>query len=171
VSRAPLHVLFLCTGNSARSILAESLLNQRGEGRFVGHSAGSHPKGEVHPLAIELLREMKIPTAGVRSKSWDEFAAPGAPPVDIVLTVCDDAAGETCPIWPGQPMTAHWGIADPATVQGSPQVRRAAFRKAFSELDSRIRIFMSLPVRTLERARLQERLNAIGLPGSHDDVA
>lgn len=168
---APLHVLFLCTGNSARSILAESLLNQRGEGRFVGHSAGSHPKGAIHPLALELLRNMKVPTERLRSKSWEEFAAPGAPPVDFIFTVCDSAAGETCPIWPGQPMTAHWGIADPATVQGSPQERRAAFRKAFSELDSRIKIFTSLPIRALERTRLQERLNAIGHAGSRDDVA
>ena len=168
---APLQVLFLCTGNSARSILAESLLNQRGEGRFVGHSAGSHPKGEVHPLAIELLRDMKVRTEGLRSKSWDEFAAPGAPPIDFVFTVCDNAAGETCPVWPGRPMTAHWGIADPAAVQGSPWERRAAFRKAFSELDGRIKIFTSLPVRALERARLQERLDAIGQAGSHDAVA
>ena len=171
MSHAPLHVLFLCTGNSARSILAESLLNQRGEGRFVGHSAGSHPKGEVHPLAIDLLRDMKVRTEGLRSKSWDEFAAPGAPPIDFVFTVCDNAAGETCPIWPGQPMTAHWGIADPAAVQGSPQERRAAFRKAFIELDSRIKMFASLPIRALERARLQERLNAIGQAGSNDAVA
>lgn len=171
MSRAPLHVLFLCTGNSARSILAESLLNQRGEGRFVGHSAGSHPKGEVHPLAIELLRDMKVPIEGLRSKSWDEFAAPGAPPIDFVFTVCDNAAGETCPVWPGQPMTAHWGIADPAAVGGSPQERRTAFRKAFSELDSRIKIFANLPIRALERTRLQERLVAIGQAGPHVDVA
>ena len=171
MSDAPLHVLFLCTGNSARSILAECLLNQRGEGRFVGHSAGSHPKGEVHPLAIEVLRNMKVPAEGLRSKSWHEFAAPGAPPIDFVFTVCDDAAGETCPIWPGRPMTAHWGIADPAAARGSSEARRAAFRKAFSELDSRVKIFTSLPIRALEEARLQERLNAIGQAGSHVDVA
>lgn len=171
MSHAPLHVLFLCTGNSTRSILAECLLNQRGEGRFVGHSAGSHPKGEVHPLAIELLRDMKVRTEGLRSKSWDEFAAPGAPQIDFVFTVCDNAAGEACPIWPGSPMTAHWGIADPAAVRGSPQERRKAFRKAFGELDSRIKIFVSLPILALERARLQERLNAIGQAGSHDAVA
>ena len=164
MSLAPLHVLFLCTGNSARSILAECLLNQRGEGRFVGHSAGSHPKGEVHPLAIELLRDMNVPIEGLRSKSWDEFAAPGAPPLDFVITVCDNAAGETCPVWRGRPMTAHWGIADPAAVDGSPQERRAAFRKAFSELDSRIKIFTSLPIRGLERSALQRRLDSIGRP-------
>jgi arsenate reductase len=171
MSLAPLHVLFLCTGNSARSILAECLLNQRGEGRFVGHSAGSHPKGEVHPLAIGLLRDMNVPIEGLRSKSWDEFAGPDAPPIDFVITVCDNAAGETCPVWRGRPMTAHWGIADPAAVEGSPHERRAAFRKAFSELDSRIKIFTSLPIRALERARLQERVNAIGQAGSHDAVA
>ena len=171
MSLAPLHVLFVCTGNSARSILAECLLNQRGEGRFVGHSAGSHPKGEVHPLAIGLLRDMNVPIEGLRSKSWDEFAGPDAPPIDFVITVCDNAAGETCPVWRGRPMTAHWGIADPAAVEGSPHERRAAFRKAFSELDSRIKIFTSLPIRALERARLQERVNAIGQAGSHDAVA
>ncbi len=135
---APLHVLFLCTGNSARSILAEALLKQRGKGRFIAHSAGSYPKGEVHPLALELLREMKLPIAGLRSKSWDEYAAPGAPPMDFIFTVCDNAAGETCPFWPGKPVTAHWGIADPAAVGGSPQERRSAFRNAFAELASRI---------------------------------
>ena len=165
---APLHVLFLCTGNSARSIMAESLLNQRGVGCFVGHSAGSHPTGEIHSLAIELLRDMKVPTEGLRSKSWDEFAAPGAPPIDFVFTVCDNAAGETCPIWPGQPVTAHWGIADPAAVQGSLQERRAAFRKAFSELDNRIRMFTSLPIRALERQALQRSLDSIGRPVAID---
>jgi len=167
---APLHVLFLCTGNSARSILAESLLNQRGQGRFAAHSAGSHPKGEVHPLALELLREMKLPTRGLRSKSWEEFARPGAPDIDFVFTVCDNAAGEVCPIWPGHPMTAHWGIKDPAAVRGSLPEQRAAFRKAFRELDSRLRIFTSLPVGSLGRERLQERLQAIGQSGSHDEI-
>lgn len=162
MSDEPFNVLFLCTGNSARSILAESLLNQRGRGRFVGYSAGSFPKGEVHPLALELLGTMKMPTAGLRSKSWDEFAMPGAPRMDFVFTVCDDAAGEVCPVWPGQPMTAHWGIADPAAVAGSELERRAAFRAAFNELDSRITIFANLPFSTLNRIKLQERLDAIG---------
>ena len=171
VSDKPFNVLFLCTGNSARSIIAESLLNQWGRGRFVGYSAGSFPKGEVHPLALELLSDMKVPTAGLRSKSWDEFAAPGAPQMDFVLTVCDNAAGEICPVWPGQPMTAHWGIADPAVVTGSEKERRAAFRTAFSELDSRIKIFTSLPIRSLDRIKLQERLNAIGRSKLTDDVA
>ena len=137
----PLNVLFLCTGNSARSILAESLLNGRGRGRFVGFSAGSHPKGKVHSLALALLEDMKLPTSGLRSKSWDEFAVPGAPEMDFVVTVCDDAAGEVCPIWPGQPVTEHWGMADPAAVTGPELLQRAAFREAFSELESRIRKF------------------------------
>lgn len=171
VSEMPFNVLFLCTGNSARSIIAESLLNQWGHGRFVGYSAGSFPKGEVHPLALELLSNMKVPTANLRSKSWDEFAAPGAPQMHFVFTVCDSAAGEVCPIWPGQPMTAHWGIADPAAVSGSDKERRTAFRTAFSELDSRIKMFTSLPIRSLDRIKLQERLNAIGRSKLTDDVA
>lgn len=171
MSDAPLNVLFLCTGNSARSIMAESLLNQRGRGRFAGYSAGSFPKGEVHPLALELLGDMNVPTAGLRSKSWDEFAVPGAPTMDFVFTVCDDAAGEVCPVWPGRPMTAHWGIADPAAVDGSEKERRAAFRTAFSELDSRIRLFTSLPMRSLDRIELQERLDAIGRSKPAGDVA
>ncbi|MGH8196735.1 MAG: arsenate reductase ArsC [Steroidobacteraceae bacterium] len=165
------NVLFLCTGNSARSILAESLLNQWGRGRFIGFSAGSHPKGAVHPLTLEMLKHMKVPTAGLRSKSWDEFAAPGAPPLDFVFTVCDNAAGEVCPVWPGQPMTAHWGIADPAAVRGSEKDQWKAFRTAFSELDSRIKIFTSLPIRSLDRIKLQERLNAIGKTTPADEVA
>lgn len=171
MSDKPFNVLFLCTGNSARSIIAESLLNQWGRGRFVGYSAGSHPKGEVHPMAVELLANMKVPTAGLRSKNWDEFSKPGAPVMDFVFTVCDNAAGEVCPVWPGQPMTAHWGIADPASVTGSQKERRAAFRTAFSELDSRIKIFTSLPIRSLDRVKLQERLNAIGQSRLADDVA
>ena len=162
MSDTPLHALFLCTGNSARSILAESLLNQLGRGRFVGHSAGSHPKGEVHPLALELLRERGIPTQGLRSKGWDEFAAPGAPAIDFVLTVCDNAAGETCPVWPGHPMTAHWGVADPAEARGTVQQRKAAFQRAFNELECRIESFVSLPIDALDRARLQQRLAEIG---------
>jgi arsenate reductase len=166
VSDAPLHVLFLCTGNSARSIMAEGILNQLGSGRFVAHSAGSFPSGTVHPLALELLREHGILTGHLRSKPWDEFAAPGAPRMDFVFTVCDKAAGETCPIWPGQPMTAHWGIADPAVVQGTEVERRHAFSNAFRELGQRIRIFTSLPIRSLDRIELQERLHEIGSPGS-----
>jgi protein-tyrosine-phosphatase len=156
----PFNVLFLCTGNSARSILAEQLINHWGQGKFRGFSAGSHPKGAVHPIALELLAQMT--TDGLRSKSWDEFAQPGAPPLDFVFTVCDNAAGEVCPYWPGQPMTAHWGVEDPAAVEGSETEKWLAFRKAFRELESRIRVFTSLPIRSLDRIKLQERLNAIG---------
>ena len=156
-------MLFLCTGNSVRSILAEQLLNHWGAGKFRGFSAGSHPKGEVHPIALELLRHMKLPTEGLRSKSWDEFAAPGAPTMDFVFTVCDNAAGEVCPYWPGQPMTAHWGVEDPAAAQGSDTDKWLAFRQAFRELESRIKIFTSLPIRTLDRAKLQARIDAIGV--------
>jgi protein-tyrosine-phosphatase len=171
MSDKPFNVLYLCTGNSARSIIAESLLNQWGRGRFVGYSAGSHPKGEVHPLALELLGHMKAPTSGLRSKSWDEFAVATAPVMDFVFTVCDNAAGEICPVWPGQPMTAHWGIADPAAVEGSGRQQRAAFRRAFSELDGRIKNFTSLPIRSLDRIKLQERLDAIGRGKVTDGVA
>lgn len=158
----PYNVLFLCTGNSARSILAESLVNHWGQGRFRGFSAGSHPKGQVHPIVLELLRQMKLPTQGLRSKSWDEFAAPDAPPLDFVFTVFDNAAGEVCPYWPGQPMTAHWGIPDPAAVEGSEADKWVAFREAFKSLDNRIKIFTSLPLASLDRMKLQERLNEIG---------
>jgi arsenate reductase len=163
------NVLFLCTGNSARSIMAEVLINYWGRGRFRGFSAGSHPKGEVHPVALELLRHMKLPTAGLRSKSWEEFAAPGATPLDFVFTVCDKAAGETCPLWPGQPMTAHWGVADPAAVTGSDAEKWLAFRTAFRELENRIKIFVSLPIRSLDRLTLQQRLDAIGRTGKGDE--
>ena len=162
MSAQTFNVLFLCTGNSARSILAEQLVNHWGRGKFRGFSAGSHPKGQVHPLAIALLEQMKFPTDGLRSKSWDEFAAPGAPALDFVFTVCDNAAGEMCPVWPGQPVTAHWGVADPAAVAGSDAERSLAFRKAFAELEARIKVFTSLPVESLDRATLQERLKAIG---------
>jgi arsenate reductase len=164
----PYHVLFLCTGNSARSVLAESLLNHWGEGRFRGYSAGSFPKGQVHPVSIALLNQLGLPTAGLRSKSWDEFAAAGAPPIDFVFTVCDNAAGELCPIWPGHPMTAHWGIEDPAAVEGTDEAKWTAFRKALRELESRIRLFINLPVASLDRMTLQSRLEAIGktLPDS-----
>jgi arsenate reductase len=158
----PYNVLFLCTGNSARSILGECLVNHWGGGRFVGYSAGSHPKGQVHPLALEVLRQYHMPTDGLRSKSWDEFARPGAPPLNFVFTVCDRAAREVCPLWPGQPMTAHWGIDDPAAVEGSDEEKLRAFRKAFRELDARIKIFTSLRIELLDRLALQKRLDAIG---------
>lgn len=167
----PFNVLILCTGNSARSILAEALINHWGRGKFVGYSAGSQPRGQVHPIALELLRHMKMPTDGMRSKSWDEFARPGAPHLDFVFTVCDNAAGEACPVWPGQPMTAHWGVDDPAAVAGSETVKWLAFRRAFSELENRIKVFTSLPIRTLEKAKLQERLRAIGKLAANDAVA
>jgi arsenate reductase len=158
----PYNVLFLCTANSARSILAETLMNQWGQGRFRGFSAGSHPKGTVHPIALQLLRKMNMPTEDLRSKSWDEFAAPGAPPLDFVFTVCDNAAGEVCPYWPGQPMTAHWGVPDPAAVEGSDTDKWLAFRDAFRMLDNRIKIFTSLPLDSFDRMKLKERLDAIG---------
>lgn len=158
----PFNVLFLCTGNSARSILAECLLNSSGRGSFHAYSAGSHPKGTVHPIALQLLEQMKLPTQGLRSKGWDEFAAPGAPKLDFVFTVCDNAAGELCPVWPGQPITAHWGIEDPAAVGGSETDRWLAFRTAFRELENRIKIFTSLPIRSLDPVKLKERVTAIG---------
>ena len=156
------HVLFLCTGNSARSILAEALINHWGKGRFVGYSAGSRPTGRVNPVALELLRHMQLPTDGLRSKSWDEFAAPGAPQLDFVFTVCDNAAGEQCPFWPGQPMTAHWGVEDPAAVEGTDTEKWLAFRKVFRELENRIRIFVNLKISSLDRLSLQNRLQEIG---------
>jgi arsenate reductase len=155
-------VLFLCTGNSARSVIAESILERDGGGRFRAHSAGSHPKGAVHPLAVRVLDEFGYPTAGLRSKPWEEFAGAGAPRLDFVFTVCDDAAGEVCPVWPGQPMTAHWGIEDPAAVEGSEMQRLAAFVAAFRHLRNRIGAFAALPVASLERVSLQARLSAIG---------
>jgi arsenate reductase (thioredoxin) len=162
MSDRPYNVLFLCTGNSARSILAESILNLKGRGRFSAYSAGSFPTGKVNPLAIDLLRRMDLPTDGLRSKAWDEFAAAGAPPLDFVITVCDNAAGEVCPVWPGQPMTAHWGVADPAAVQGSEFERTQAFREAFRVLERRIDLFTSLPMRTLDRLALSHQIRDIG---------
>ncbi len=156
------NVLFLCTGNSARSILAESILNREGGGRFKAYSAGSQPKGAVHPYAIDLLKKMNHPTAGLRSKSWDEFAAADAPEMDFVFTVCDNAANEVCPIWPGQPMSAHWGIPDPAAAEGSEAERRLAFAEAYRAMLNRISIFTSLPMRSLDRLSLQKRLDEIG---------
>jgi arsenate reductase len=161
-SERPYNLLFLCTGNSARSILAESIVNHLGGGRFKGFSAGSQPKGQVHPYALELLDSLGFPTSALHSKSWDAFAVAGAPSMDFVLTVCDNAAGEACPVWPGQPMTAHWGIADPAAVEGSEIEKRAAFRAAFAALENRIGLFMSLPFATLDGLALQQRLAAIG---------
>jgi arsenate reductase (thioredoxin) len=158
----PYAVLFLCTGNSARSILAEVLLNHWGKGRFKGFSAGSLPKGKVNPIAIELLESMNLPTQGLRSKSWDEFAAPAAPSLDFVFTVCDNAANEVCPVWPGQPMTAHWGVPDPAAVEGPEHERVAAFREAFKMLERRIRLFTSLPVKGLSRMTLKQKVDEIG---------
>jgi arsenate reductase len=156
------NVLFLCTGNSARSILAESLLNNSGKGKFRAFSAGSFPKGQVHPMAIELLKRMNLPVEGFRSKSWDEFASPGAPPIDFIFTVCDNAAGEVCPIWPGNPMTAHWGIADPAAAEGSDADKAFAFRKALKELETRIKLFINLPIDSLDRMTLKSKLADIG---------
>jgi arsenate reductase len=155
------NVLILCTGNSARSILAEALVNHWGEGRFRGYSAGSFPKGAVHPDALALLNELHLPTDGMRSKSWDEFAQPGAPVMDFVFTVCDQAAGEICPIWPGSPITAHWGVADPAAVD-DPADRAEAFRTACRELEARIRSFVDLRIDALDRMTLQRRLEEIG---------
>lgn len=158
----PYNVLFLCTGNSARSVLAEAILNHRGGGRFKACSAGSHPVGRVNPFAVDLLRQAGIETAGLRSKSWDEFAAPGAPPLDFVFTVCDNAAGEVCPMWPGQPMTAHWGLPDPAAVPGSDEDKARAFRDTYVMLDRRIGLFTSLPIASLDRLSLGERVREIG---------
>jgi arsenate reductase len=155
------NVLFLCTGNSARSIMAEVLLNYWGKGRFQAYSAGSHPKGEVHPLALDVLKRSYLPTEHLRSKSWDEFATPDAPQLDFVFTVCDRAAQEVCPLWPGQPMTAHWGILDPAVVHGSAEEQQRAFQMAFRELDARIKIFTSLRIESLDQLSLQRELDAI----------
>ncbi|HEY7978442.1 MAG TPA: arsenate reductase ArsC [Rhizomicrobium sp.] len=156
------NVLFLCTGNSARSILAEAILNRIGKGKFAAFSAGSMPKGDVNPHAIALLKRLDYPTADFRSKSWDEFARPGAPKMDFVFTVCDNAANEVCPVWPGQPMTAHWGLPDPAAVDGSEAQITAAFREAFRVLQRRIELFTSLPVKSLDRMSLKNQLDAIG---------
>jgi arsenate reductase len=156
------NVLFLCTGNSARSILAESIMNRAGKQQFRGFSAGSHPNGRVNPLALTLLKQLDFPTEGLRSKSWDEFATPDGPHFDFVITVCDNAAGEACPYWPGQPMTAHWGIPDPAAAQGSEVERMAAFRQAFNSMESRIKSFLSLPIATIDPIRLKLQMDLIG---------
>lgn len=156
------NVLFLCTGNSARSIIAESLLTHWGKGRFRAFSAGSAPKGEVHPLAIEILHSAKLPTAGLHSKSWDDFSDPGAPVMDFVFTVCDETAGKPCPAWPGTPMTAHWGVLDPVAVEGSEAERRRAFRSVFRALETRIKLFVSLPVDKLDGMALKRKMDEIG---------
>jgi len=158
----PFNVLFLCTGNSARSIMAEAILRSVGAGRFHACSAGSQPAGRVNPFALELLEKNRLATEGLRSKNWDEFAQPGAPKLDFVFTVCDNAAGEVCPVWPGQPMTAHWGIPDPAAVEGSDEAKRKAFAEASRTLLARIRVFASLPLDTLDRLSLQRKLDELG---------
>lgn len=156
------NVLFLCTGNSARSILAEALIEHCGRERFKGYSAGSFPKGQVHPLALELLETLGLHTAGFRSKSWDEFARAGAPIMDFVFTVCDQAAGEVCPVWPGNPITAHWGVPDPAAVDGTATERRNAFRDAFRALENRIKLFAALPIDELDRMAVKREVEQIG---------
>lgn len=167
------NVLFLCSGNSARSILAESLLNHWGHGQFRGFSAGSFPKGAVHPLSLALLGALGLPAEGMRSKSWDEFARPGAAKMDFVFTVCDEAAGEICPVWPGQPITAHWGIPDPAAATGSEIQRMQAFRDAFRMLEQRIKLFLALPIASLDRLAITRQVRAIGRlrPDSAEDQA
>jgi len=158
----PYNVLFLCTGNSARSIMAECILNREGQGRFNGFSAGSHPTGAINPLVLSLLQKLNHPTEELRSKGWDEFATPGAPELDFVFTVCDDAAGETCPVWPGQPMTAHWGLPDPASATGSLAERAAMVADTYRMLNARISIFVNLPIAALDRLTLTKQLSDIG---------
>ena len=160
--RGVYNVLFLCTANSARSVLGEVLIDHWGKGRFKGYSAGSFPKGAVHPLAIEALEKLHLRTAGLRSKSWNEFARPGAPVMDFVFTVCDQAAGEVCPVWPGNPVTAHWGVPDPAAVQGTEVEQRRAFRDAYVVLENRIKLFVALPVEKLDRMAIQRSVDDIG---------
>lgn len=156
------NVLFLCTGNSARSILAEGLTNQLGGGRFRAYSAGSHPLGRVNPFALEILEKNGCDVVGMRSKSWDEFAVPGAPKMDFIFTVCDSAAGEACPVWPGQPITAHWGFEDPSHVEGADDAKRAAFAKTYKQIATRIRLFLSLPIEKLDRMSLVHEARQIG---------
>ena len=158
----PFNALFLCTGNSARSIMAEAILNKLGAGKFRAYSAGSQPKGQVHPETVRLLRDLGFDTKRFRSKSWSEFAVTGGPPLDFVFTVCDNAAGEICPVWPGQPMTAHWGVSDPAAVAGPPAIVALAFKDAYRMLHQRISIFTALPIRSLDELSLQNKLREIG---------
>ena len=162
------NVLFLCTGNSARSILAEAILNKEGVGQFRAFSAGSFPKGDVHPAALDLLRELNFPTEELRSKRWDEFAVEGAPQLDFIFTVCDNAAGETCPVWPGKPVTAHWGIEDPAAIEGEGQ--RLAFWNAFRQMQRRIELFRALPLDTIDKMALENRLRQIGKTDDTDSA-
>ena len=164
--KGPLNALFLCTGNSERSILAEAFLNARGQGKFRAYSAGSHPAGKVNAFALELLAKNHIRTEGLRSKNWDEFAMPGAPVMDFVFTVCDQAAGEMCPVWPGQPVTAHWGVNDPARVEGTDAEKRRAFMMAFTELSARINLLLNLPLEKLDRLALKKKLDEIGKVGA-----
>lgn len=161
-------VLFLCTGNSARSILAEAILNREGTGRFKAYSAGSQPKGEVHPYSLDLLKKLNHDISFARSKSWEEFAAPDAPALDFVFTVCDNAASETCPVWPGQPMSAHWGVPDPAAAEGTEAEKRLAFADAYRMLTNRISIFVNLPMDSIDRLTLQQRLHDIGRQKEHE---
>lgn len=165
------NVLFLCTGNSARSILAEAIMNRVGQGRFKGYSAGSQAKGNVHPFTLDLLQRLNFDTEFARSKNWDEFAASGAPKMDFVFTVCDNAANESCPVWPGQPMSAHWGIPDPASAEGTDAERRLAFSEAFRMLNARISIFTNLPLTSIDKLALQDRLNSIGQTKDLDGAA
>lgn len=158
----PYQILILCTGNSARSIMAEAIINTLGAGRFVAHSAGSQPAGRVHPLALEKLSAIGYPTAQLRSKSWDEFAGAGAPTMDFIITVCDNAAGETCPLWPGQPISAHWGFPDPAAVQGSEAEQRAAFEQVFQRITQRVRLLLDLPLASLDALAIRRELQNIG---------
>ncbi len=162
MSDQPLNVLFLCTGNSARSVIAEAILNREGRGKFRAYSAGSQPKGQVHPYTLDLLRKLNFDVSQMRSKSWSEFATPDAPRLDFVFTVCDNAANESCPVWPGQPMTAHWGVPDPAAATGNEAEIHFAFADTFRMLNNRISIFVNLPLRSLDRLTLQRRLDAIG---------
>lgn len=156
------NVLFLCTGNSARSIMAESILNRRGKAQFRGFSAGSQPKGQVNPLALDLLKRFDFPTDGLRSKSWDEFATPGSPHFDFIITVCDNAAGESCPAWLGKPTTAHWGIPDPAAVEGTDIQKKAAFAEVFKLMSTRINLFLSLPLSSIDQLRIKQEMDSIG---------
>ena len=165
------NVLFLCTGNSARSILAESIMNKLGNGRFRGFSAGSHPSGRVNPIALDLLEQLDLPTEGLRSKSWDEFAGLHSIHFDFVITVCDNAAGEACPVWPGRPVTAHWGIPDPAAVEGTELEKKFAFSQAYKSMDRRIKLFLSLPMTSIDQLRLKERMDAIGQSSTLADDA
>ena len=171
MAERPFNVLFLCTGNSARSIVAEAIISREGLGKFKGYSAGSHPKGAVHPFALDLLKRLNYDVSHYRSKSWEEFAEPGAPELDFVFTVCDNAANEVCPVWPGQPMTAHWGVPDPAAAEGNEAERRYAFADTYRMLNQRISIFVNLPMKSLDKLSLQRRLDEIGKTSDVEESA